>query len=193
VREAEVLKTEIRNKYMKIRRGIPADLKSEADRNILKHVVALGEYKDASLILAYVSKEYEADTRKLLRHAVDNGKKVAVPKTYSGGIMDFHRINDLSDLEQGRLGILEPDVTRPKAENFENAVCFVPAVVFDRRGHRVGHGKGFYDRFLSENPDLCKIGLAYGVCVTDEVPSERFDVAVDKLITENGCVQISGG
>jgi 5-formyltetrahydrofolate cyclo-ligase len=186
VREIEAGKNEIRNKFLQVRRRLPADMRDECDRKILKSVIALPEYKNAPAILVYVSKEYETDTRKLIQHALDGGKKVAVPKTYSGGIMVFHLIRSVSELEQGRMGIMEPDVTRPEFDGFEGCLCFIPAVVFDRRGHRVGHGKGFYDRFLAERPELYKVGLAYEACVTDEVPTDRFDVAVDALITENG-------
>ena len=82
--------------------------------------------------------------------------------------------------------ILEPDPARTKPVSGGQAGCvLVPGVVFDSKKNRIGHGAGFYDRFLKEiNPSVPKIGLAFSFQVVEEVPSESHDVAMDFLITD---------
>ena len=62
----------------------------------------------------------------------------------------------------------------------------MPAICFDEKGFRIGYGKGFYDRFFSENKCFLKVGLCYNEFVIDEIFSDDNDIAVDLIITENG-------
>ena len=65
--------------------------------------------------------------------------------------------------------------------NFENGICIVPGVAFDKNNNRIGYGKGYYDRFL-QNYKGSKIGLAYNKCICDEIETDKFDVKLDKII-----------
>ena len=167
----------LRKKYKDIRRNIKD--KEEQDNIIFNKVINLEEYKQSDLILIYVSLKDEVDTIELIKYSLKIGKKVAVPKCEDNDII-FYYINSIKDLEEGKFGILEPK-TNKKVINFNNSICIIPGVAFDKQNNRIGYGKGFYDRFL-ENYNGIKIGLTYKECVCDKIDSEINDVKMDKVI-----------
>jgi 5-formyltetrahydrofolate cyclo-ligase len=79
---------------------------------------------------------------------------------------------------------LEPIGNEIPARPEEVKIVIVPILAFDRRGHRLGYGAGYYDRFLSAHPHLIKIGLAFSCQEVAEVPAEQNDVRMDVVITE---------
>ena len=94
----------------------------------------------------------------------------------------FRYINDFNDLEPGSFSVPEPKVCCPIAKITDLTVCITPAVCYNKQGFRIGYGKGYYDRFFSEN-NCVKIGLCYEDFITDFSPDEN-DVAVDMIVTE---------
>jgi 5-formyltetrahydrofolate cyclo-ligase len=89
-------------------------------------------------------------------------------------------------------GALEPAAGEPVGPE-EIDVVVVPGLAFDRRGHRVGYGGGFYDRFLGRlRPDALTVGICFSVQVVDEVPHGRGDRPVDLVVTEQGLNGESG-
>ena len=100
----------------------------------------------------------------------------------------FFEIKDRNrDLKPGIYGILEPDPLLTKEVFLHDAGCvLVPGVVFDKNKHRIGHGAGFYDRFLARiDSQVPKVGLAYSFQVMiKDLPQEVHDVALDELITD---------
>ena len=102
--------------------------------------------------------------------------------------MTYHTVSSLEELQDDGMGGLEPPEGNPvyDAEHeTAGAVCFVPGLVYDRAGYRLGYGKGFYDRYLSGFSG-CTIGVVYSDYILPEVPRGRFDVTVDILLTEKG-------
>ena len=102
--------------------------------------------------------------------------------------MVYRRITSLDQLTPGAYGLSEPPSDAPDydpARDTGSAICFVPGLVYDRAGYRVGYGKGFYDRYLSSFTG-CKIGVVYDDCILRQVPRGRFDVKVDILLCEKG-------
>ncbi len=167
----------LRNKYKEIRKSISN--KEEQDDVIFDKVINLEEYKQSKLILIYVSLKDEVDTIKLIKYGLEIGKGIAVPKC-EGDDIAFYYINSLEDLEEGNFGILEPK-TNEAVNDFENSICIIPGVVFDKQNNRIGYGRGFYDRFL-ENYQGVKIGLTYKECVCDKIDVDENDVKMDKVI-----------
>lgn len=108
------------------------------------------------------------------------------PRVEGERLLTFHP-NDETAFETSAWGIREPrlDASRPAPLDEVEAVL-VPALAFDRRGHRLGYGKGFYDRFLKTVGAAHRIGLAYSFQVSerDFVPS-AWDEAVDWVVTED--------
>ena len=104
--------------------------------------------------------------------------------------MAFYRIDSLSDLQSGFQGILEPKIQKNNSyfsENYYsmNCVAFIPGAVYDMQGGRMGYGKGFYDRFLSNYPNIKKIGMSFECQISKTpIPREEHDVLMDFLVTE---------
>jgi 5-formyltetrahydrofolate cyclo-ligase len=145
----------------------------------------LNEYKQCEILVCFVSTAIEVDTHKLIRHALDNGKAVAVPRCIDGtSLMQFYLINSLDDLEPGSFSVLEPIVDRcKKIDEFVHSVCIVPGLGFDMKGYRLGYGKGYYDRFLEGYKDKT-IGICYNSCLKNLLPHGKYDKPVDILISE---------
>ena len=101
--------------------------------------------------------------------------------------MKYHEVKSLDELEIDSYGIAEPAESCPVYDPASPgaAVCFVPGLVYDKAGYRLGYGKGFYDRYLSGFSG-CTIGVVYSDYILPEVPRGRFDVTVDILLTEKG-------
>ena len=179
-------KTELRNRYKQIRREMPSDVKLKRDEKIFSRIIGLDAYRSAKTVLAYVSTEIEVDTIKFIKHALNDGKTVAVPRCVPGTRdMVFYIIKSLQDLESGSFSVLEPIPKKcKKLTDFKGAFCIVPALVYDRYGYRLGYGKGYYDRFLSAHKDMFRVGIGYCCCTVTELVHGRFDAAVNILITE---------
>jgi len=155
----------------------------EKDRKILENLLSLKEFKEAGLVLTYVSTAQETDTHELIRKCFEAGKRVAVPVVDVHGIT-FYEINAFSDLSPGRFGIFEPAKTCKTVQIYENTFCVVPCLACDEKGFRLGYGKGYYDRFLAEFSGV-STALCYS-CNIMQLPIEQHDVAVDMIITEGG-------
>lgn len=155
---------------------------------ICNTIIKMDLYKNANVILLYKSCNNEVDTDILFEDSINKGKIVAYPKSYVEGlipIMDFKLVDDLSVLEKGYKGILEPSgkATSINPSDYEGILCIVPGVAFDCNHMRVGYGKGFYDRFLSEYPKINTIGLAYDCQIVDSIDKANNDMALDMIVT----------
>ena len=94
-------------------------------------------------------------------------------------------IRSLDDLEKGTFGVLEPKHKQCKlVTDLSHGFCIVPGLCFDAKGYRLGYGKGYYDRFLSEFKGVT-VGICYTSCVQYGLPHGYFDRPVDILVTEN--------
>ena len=155
----------------------------ESDSGIFTSLISLPEYATAEKILAYYSVGNEPDMLKFIDFALADGKVVALPLCYRGGIMYAHRIGGLGEASPKMLGIPAPseDSVRIAAQELDFIV--VPALVFDTRGFRLGYGGGYYDRYL-EGVCAYKVGVARERLVYDRLPVEPHDVSVDCIVTE---------
>jgi len=145
--------------------------------------------------LVYVSVRNEVKTQGILEQVLLERGEVVVPYCLAGGELGLFRLTDLEQLETGAYGIREPlDALRAERmaspESIDTIV--MPGVAFDRRGNRIGYGKGYFDRLLPRlREDCTKIGLAFDCQVFPQVPSEEHDVPVDYLITETRSLRCS--
>lgn len=178
------LKKELRAKYRKMRENMNPDVKSACDAAILQRITNASFYKEARMLLCFVSTSIEVDTRKLIQHAFSQRKTVAVPKCLDrSGHMAFFIINSLDELKEDMFGLLEPDPQiHPQVTDFSGALCVLPAFAFDTEGFRIGFGKGYYDRFL-QRFDGVKAGICYSSCMANELPHGRYDVPADYIVT----------
>lgn len=141
------------------------------------------EYLAAASLYAYLSFNQEVRTAPIIERAWADGKRVAVPKVM-GSEMAFIWIDSWEGLApQGAYGILEPLSDGPVADD-ETALVLMPGLAFDRAGHRVGYGGGYYDRFLAREPHHPLVALCYDFQLLHHLDTEDHDVPVDWVIAE---------
>lgn len=184
-------KSALRAHFKNIRRKMTRAEKSSKDSKIFSNFIGISDFASADEILTYISSDIEVDTEKIVNFSFNQGKSVYAPRCVSGtNIMRFYKITSFDDLERGYFGIREPKEHCEEIKELQNQICLVPALSYDSRGFRLGFGKGFYDRFLSEFRGVC-IGLCYDNCITDELPSFVHDIPVSILITETRIIRFS--
>lgn len=137
-------------------------------------------YREAKAIYGYLPYNQEVRTVSMLQRALEDGKRVAVPKVY-GDEMHFIWMTDLSQVAKGYAGIPEPVADGPVADD-SHALVLMPGLAFDSQGHRIGYGGGFYDKFLQEEPEHPTLALCYDFQLFQEVSTEEFDIPVDSVI-----------
>lgn len=188
------VKKNLRAQYRQYRERMNPVKKSQHDAAILSRFFSLREYENARTVFTYVSKPIEVDTIKLIRSVLDSGRRVTIPLCFPETCgMKFYEIHSLEKLAVGAYGVLEPDPddSGPAVESSENSICIVPGFSFDSQGYRLGYGKGYYDRFLSEFKGTT-VGFCYAGCVKLDLPHGYYDRPVDILITEKYIHRISG-
>lgn len=170
-----------------LRQAIRARKRAMTEEDILRRSEILAEkfarsnaYRAAKTIYGYLPYNQEVRTVPMLRRALEEGKRVAVPKVY-GDNMKFIYLDDLSQVAKGYAGIPEPVADGPVAQD-ETALVLMPGLAFDRAGHRIGYGGGFYDKFLAREPHHPTVALCYDFQVMDRLETEEFDIPVDLVI-----------
>ena len=142
------------------------------------------EFKNAKTIFTYASYNNEASTNYFIWKARLLGKKICAPKV-KGAEMFPARILGQRSLRPNIFGIPEPGFLSFKVAPEKVDLIIVPGSVFDMTGHRIGSGKGYYDRYLAANKHNAKtMGFAFDFQVIDKIPAEPHDIKVDKIITE---------
>lgn len=137
-------------------------------------------YQAASTIYGYLPYNQEVRTIPMLQRALDEGKRVAVPKVY-GEEMRFIYLEDLTQVSKGYAGIPEPIADAPVAED-KQALVLMPGLAFDPQGHRIGYGGGFYDKFLAKEPHHPTLALCYEFQMQAHLDTEEFDIPVDTVL-----------
>lgn len=178
-------KETIREKIMERRKKLSKEKVEELSKNIEKQFLNLQEYKDAGTVMFYVSYDNEVYTHNLIEEALKSKKKVVVPltDTENNNIVPV-QIKSFMELKPGAYGILEPSSEHRHVVSKDVIdLVVVPGVAFDVEGHRIGHGMGYYDEFL-KTMSAYKIGFAFEFQVLSEIPCEKHDIRVDKIVTE---------
>lgn len=180
------MKSELKESILKKRDSLPKEDILERSRKIQKNLFSLSQYSNSKTAMFFVSFNSEVHTHDMIIEALKS-KTVVVPKVTHHEI-EPSVIIDFDNLVPARFGILEPiDTMRIAYKNI--GLVLVPGIVFDREGHRIGYGFGYYDKFLAKVPKAIKIGLAFDFQVVDRIPAEKHDVAVDFIVTEEEVVE----
>ncbi len=137
-------------------------------------------YRNAKSVYGYLPYNQEVRTTAMLRQAQLDGKRVAVPKVY-GNEMKFLWLDDLSQVEKGYSGIPEPVADGPVADD-PTALVLMPGLAFDKEGHRVGYGGGYYDKFLTAEPNHPTLALCYDFQMLPKLETEEFDIPADCVL-----------
>ena len=185
--DAGALKISIRREAQARRAEQPDQ--EDVSRRVCQRLAALPEYHAARTVMAYVGVCDEVRTQPLLLGSLALGKKLVVPYCLKGEL-ELFRLEELEELAVGHFGIPEP---RPelrkefgkRVDPAELDLVIVPGVAFDRRGGRLGHGKGYYDRLLARvRPDAVLAAAAFECQLFPEIPMLSYDVFMDKVVTE---------
>lgn len=173
-------KREIRKKINTMRRMLSEAEKISAAADVFERLEQTAAFIMADKVLMYHSLPDELSTHHFLRKW-GSRKHFYLPRV--NGVNLEILPYDESRLELGSFHIEEPTGDDP-VDPSEIELMIIPAVAYDRRGNRLGRGKGFYDRLLGE-AKATKIGVGYQFQLIDEIPVEPHDVPVDMVITQN--------
>ena len=188
-----VEKEHLRRYILRLRdRQSSAEIEQKS-QEITDQVLHLHEYVRARGIACYVNKDSEVSTRMLIRNALDQDKRVLVPVIKKGEIeLFFSEIKDLGgDLVPGSFGILEPKPESVHPVSLDAVdIIFVPGIVWDRDGYRLGWGRGYFDQAIKKlPPHVRSVGLAFNMQLINQVPRDQFDVPVDVVVTESRVIR----
>ena len=165
--------------------ALTAEYRCGADAAIRRAILDSEVWRSAGTVFVYVSMWAEPDTRALLKDALAAGKRLYVPLCHIGGVMEAVRIRGLGELRPGIQEIPEPPEDGERAEEGTIDLALVPCMSVTRDGRRIGHGVGYYDRFLARQrcQTFC---LCYEAMLSDEIPTDGYDVRMDAVVTETG-------
>jgi 5-formyltetrahydrofolate cyclo-ligase len=158
--------------------------KSEAIR---RKVFRLDAFRRAKTVCCYVALPYEVQTWRMIEAMLERGKRVAVPVTHRRTKrLTLSEVRDPArDLAPGAFGVWEPKPgARRPVRVQEVDLMLVPGLAFDRRGHRLGHGHGYFDRFLARVPRTTPtVGLAFRCQLLNRLPATVHDRALQAVLT----------
>ncbi len=181
------MKNKIRQELIEKRNRLSVYEVLKKSNEIISKLVDLQEFKKAKKLLCYISFDNEVYTHGFIKKYVKE-KDIAVP-VVKGNELILSYIREWGELETGTYGILEPrEIRRANLNDIEIAI--IPGIAFDKRGYRIGYGKGYFDRLLSRM-NVLKIALAFDFQILDELPEEKHDIRMDLIITEKRILQLN--
>ncbi|MFC1616648.1 5-formyltetrahydrofolate cyclo-ligase [Candidatus Margulisiibacteriota bacterium] len=178
-------KEALRKKYLSKRASLTIDDVKKASRVICEKLLNLPEIQVANTIAFYNPITNEPDLLSLIPDFLKQNKKVYFPRYESSKYVFTQVLDANNDFVKGKYGVLEPKKTNPGI-NLDTAkeiidIWLVPGIVFDKRNHRIGFGKGYFDRFLNQAKGY-KIGIGYSWQCIAKMPADKKDVQMDELI-----------
>lgn len=171
-------KEDLRRQIQQIKRQFTPQQLEELSLPIINRLRPM--LAEAQTIMAYYSLPDEVCTHSLIDHLVDEDRTVLLPKVTGPDSMEVRRYTGCSDLHEGAFHILEP-VGELFTDYSSIDIVLVPGMAFDAAGHRLGRGRGYYDRFL-HSCSARTIGVCFDFQKVEEVPSDVHDIAVDVVI-----------
>jgi len=180
-------KRSIRQEARKLRRQV--EQKEGVSRQVVTQLSSLTAYQRATSILFYISSDKEVQTTELLESKLDSEIQVVVPYCVDGDL-ELYELSNMDDLSRGAYNLLEPKIelrhsTEKRVLPSSLDLVLVPGVAFDRRGARLGQGKGYYDRLLKRcDVNTVLIGLGFDCQMFDKIPTEPHDIRLDIIVTE---------
>lgn len=180
----------IRKQILVRRNELSQEERKDKSRIITEKLLALQEYWKAEAVLGFLGYGSEVETLSFLEKAVLDGKRVYCPVSEPDGTMEFYRFTGRNALREGYKGIMEPsreaelfDRKQPKEEG--HSLMIMPGVAFDKKCHRIGYGKGFYDRYLASFAPDFTAAVCFSCQIVEALPTEEHDFIPDMVLTEN--------
>lgn len=180
------LKSALRAQALARRDALDIDDRLIWDEAITEGVLALSLFEAArGPVSAYWPMRSEADPRPVLEALHARGLPLCLPAIVDKRMI-FRRWVPYEPIVPGGFGTLVPDPAQPESVP---AILIVPLAAFDRRGYRIGYGKGYYDAKISEISPVTSIGIAYAAQEIDAVPDEPHDRRLDWIVTERETIR----
>lgn len=182
-------KKHLRSKLKQLRSNESADNRKLMSQQIINNLHKLDEFKHADNVFCYVSYLSEVNTFPLIKHFLENGANLTVPKIIGKTEMIAVQIADLASLEPDKMGILTPKSNQSFTGSFD--IVITPGLAFNPAGNRLGYGRGYYDRWFTKNTVCSKIGLAFECQILESLPTEETDIPIDILVSEKRVIKIA--
>jgi 5-formyltetrahydrofolate cyclo-ligase len=183
------IRARLRKEALERRDALPPERVAQWGERIADEALALVADRKARVVFSYLDVPNEVPTRALVERLLRSGCRVFVPYVTTGSPdLTLYEIRHLdSDLKRGIWGIPTPRIRRcPQRDASEVDLAFVPLVAFDDEGNRIGHGAGYYDRFLTKHPHVYRLGLAFEIQRVASCYPQPWDAPLDALLTEKG-------
>ena len=178
-------KSDLRKWIREIKRGLSDEfytLRERESEQICRNIMSDESWLDADTVLLYHSLPDEVDTTPLLSEALRTGKQVFLPKV-NGDDLTLHEYTGPESLASGAFGIMEPTTPSIPIPTLSISLAIIPAMAYDPQGHRLGRGRGYYDRLLSTLHIKQSIGICFGFQRLQRVPVEPHDITVCKVVS----------
>lgn len=165
--------------------ALSIEYRQQASRKMQAELTRLPCYQAAEYIMLYMAMQDEVQLDELIAMVLKDGKKAVIPLVTGAGLMEAVELSDMADLVPDKYGIktVSEEKRRLIAPDKIDLII-VPGVAFDKAGHRLGMGGGFYDRFMLRASRAVRAALAYDCQLLAAVPAEVHDLTVDYIITE---------
>lgn len=183
-------KIALRRESKRLRAEIPLELRSAAALrlpHLARRIVSLATAAAGAatpVIAGFMPFGSELDPGPLMQQAAIGGARLALPRI-QGNDIEFHSFDRTTRFETGVFGIREPHADAPELQPH---LLLVPLLAFDRNGHRLGYGRGYYDRAIARLPKAATVGIAFAAQEVAQVPVEPHDRPLDFVLTENGLI-----
>jgi 5-formyltetrahydrofolate cyclo-ligase len=174
---------------LKQRRSLVSESnRKEMSQQIINFLHEIDEFNQAKSLFCYISYLSEVETSDLIDAFLEQKRDLAVPKIIGKSEIIAVPLNNLSDLEPDKMGILTPKSDQTATGPFD--IVITPGLGFTTSGERLGYGRGYYDRWFANNQANLKIGIAFEVQIVAELPVEETDIPLDMLVTEERIIDI---
>ncbi len=179
--ETEIAQTNLRKKALQIRENIIS--REQKNSAIFENLIDLIEYKNAEKIACYLNINNEVSTKNLIENIWQKGKEIYLPFVkQKESVLEFVNYKKDEVLSKDYLGLLAPNLDNKIIKLSELDLIIVPLVAFDLESNRIGMGGGYYDRTLKLT-NCPKIGLAFWEQKVEKIIPNKWDVRLDKIIT----------
>lgn len=182
-------KRALRREILAARDRLTAGDVAQRSERILGHLESLPEFRAAQTVHLFVSFGTEVDTGPIFEALWRRGARTVAPRVLPGRRLEHRVVSAPEDLEPGFRSIPEPRLSCPLVSPEVLDLVLLPGLAFDRSGHRLGYGGGYYDRFLPACP-APRVALAFSLQIVEAVPREPHDLRADVVVTDAEVIRV---